>query len=116
MDYGKWRYQQAKKERDARKHQHAAMVHEVRMRPRIGQNDIAMKVRTARRLLEEGDKMKVSVMFRGREMSHPEIGRELLDRVFGMLNEVAVLEKPPSMEGRFMSMILAPSVKKPPPA
>jgi len=116
MDYGKWRYQQAKKERDARKHQHSAMVHEVRMRPRIGQNDIAMKVRTARRLLEEGDKMKVSVMFRGREMSHPEIGRELLDRVFGMLNEVAVLEKSPSMEGRFMSMILAPSVKKPPPA
>lgn len=112
LDYGKWRYQQAKKERDARKHQHAAMVHEVRMRPRIGQNDIEMKVRTAERLLKDGDKMKVSVMFRGREMTHQEIGRDLLDKVSEMLKEIAVIEKPPSMEGRFMTMILAPSVKK----
>jgi len=112
LDYGKWRYQQAKKERDARKHQHSAMVHEVRMRPRIGQNDIALKVRTAERLLKEGDKMKVSVMFRGREMTHPEIGRELLERVLDMLKEIAVLEKPPSMEGRFLTMILAPNAKK----
>lgn len=112
LDYGKWRYQQAKKDRDARKHQHAAIVHEVRMRPRISANDVELKVRTAQRLLKEGDKMKVSVMFRGREMTHPEIGRELLDRVYGMLKDIAVIEKPPSMEGRFMSMILAPSGKK----
>jgi len=82
------------------------------MRPRIGQNDIALKVRTAERLLKEGDKMKVSVMFRGREMTHPEIGRELLERVLDMLKEIAVLEKPPSMEGRFLTMILAPNAKK----
>ncbi len=80
LDYGKWKYQQAKKERDARKHQRGTMIHEVRMRPRIGQHDMELKVRTVERLLAEGDKVKLSVMFRGREMSHPEIGQEVLAR------------------------------------
>lgn len=113
LDYGKWKYEQAKKERDARKHQRGTMIHEVRMRPRTGQHDIELKVRTAERLLAEGDKVKLSVMFRGREMSHPEVGQEVLDRALEHLKDVAGIEKPPGMEGRFLSVILTPAVKKP---
>jgi len=113
LDYGKWKYEQAKKERDARKHQRGTMVHEVRLRPRTGQHDIDLKVRTVERLLAEGDKVKLSVMFRGREMSHPEVGQEVLDRALTRLGEAASVEKPPGMEGRFLSVILTPTVKKP---
>jgi len=113
LDYGKWKYEQAKKERDARKHQRGTMVHEVRLRPRTGQHDIDLKVRIVERLLAEGDKVKLSVMFRGREMSHPEVGQEVLDRALTRLTEVASVEKPPGMEGRFLSVILTPTVKKP---
>lgn len=113
LDYGKWKYEQAKKERDARKHQRGTMIHEVRMRPRTGQHDIDLKVRIARRLLDEGDKVKLAVMFRGREMAHPEVGREVLDKALDGLKEEAVVEKPPGMEGRFLSVILTPAVKKP---
>jgi translation initiation factor IF-3 len=112
LDYGKWKYEQAKKERDARKHQRGTMIHEVRMRPRTGQHDIDLKVRTAERLLGEGDKVKLSVMFRGREMSHPEVGQEVLDRALEKLRDVAGVEKPPGMEGRFLSVILTPNAKK----
>ena len=93
LDYGKWKYQQAKKQRDARKHQRGTMIHEVRMRPRTGQHDIDLKVRTAERLLAEGDKVKLSVMFRGREMSHPEVGEEVLGRALERLKEAASVEK-----------------------
>ena len=113
LDYGKWKYQQAKKQRDARKHQRGTMIHEVRMRPRTGQHDIDLKVRTAERLLAEGDKVKLSVMFRGREMSHPEVGEEVLGRALERLKELTSVEKPPSMEGRFLTVILTPTVKKP---
>ena len=112
LDYGKWKYQQAKKERDARKHHKGGMLHEVRMRPRIGRADMERKISLVGRLLEEGDKVKVAVMFRGREMSHPEIGREVLARALERLEEVAVVERPPSMEGRFLSVILTRSLKK----
>jgi translation initiation factor IF-3 len=115
LDYGKYKYEQAKKEREGRKHQRGTMVHEVRMRPRTGQHDIDLKVRIAERLLAEGDKVKLSVMFRGREMSHPEVGHEVLQRALVQLTEKAGVEKPPGMEGRFLSVILTPSVKKPPP-
>ncbi len=113
LDYGKFKYEQAKKEREGRKHQRATMVHEVRMRPRTGQHDIDLKVRTAERLLAEGDKVKLSVMFRGREMSHPEVGHDVLQRALRKLTDVAGVEKPPGMEGRFLSVILTPTVKKP---
>ncbi len=113
LDYGKWRYQQAKKERDARKHQHSAMVHQVRLRPRIGQHDMERKVLTIERLLREGDKVKVSIMYRGREMTHLELGQEVLARVIESLRQVAVVERPASMEGRFLSTILAPGNIKP---
>jgi translation initiation factor IF-3 len=115
LDYGKYKYQQAKRERDARKHQKGGMIHEVRMRPRIGRADMERKVGLVERLLGEGDKVKLAVMFRGREMSHPEIGREVLERALEGLNETAVVEKPPSMEGRFLTVILTPGVKKPAP-
>jgi translation initiation factor IF-3 len=88
------------------------MIHEVRMRPRIGRADMERKVSLVERLLGEGDKVKLAVMFRGREMSHPEIGREVLDRALEGLNEAAVVEKPPSMEGRFLTVILTPGLKK----
>ena len=113
LDYGKFKYEQAKKEREGRKHQRGTMVHEVRMRPRTGQHDIDLKVRTAERLLAEGDKVKLSVMFRGREMSHPEVGHDVLQRALQKLTDVAGVEKPPGMEGRFLSVILTPAVKKP---
>ena len=113
LDYGKFKYEQAKKERDARKHQRGTMVHEVRLRPRTGQHDIDLKVRIAERLLAEGDKVKLSVMFRGREMSHPEVGHDVLQRALAQLHDAAGVEKPPGMEGRFLSVILTPSVKKP---
>lgn len=112
LDYGKWKYDQAKKERDARKHQRGTMVHEVRMRPRTGEHDIDLKVRIAARLLAEGDKVKLAVMFRGREMAHPEVGREVLDKALDKLKDVAGVEKPPGMEGRFLSVILTPNAKK----
>jgi translation initiation factor IF-3 len=113
LDYGKWKYEQAKKERDSRKHQKGTMIHEVRLRPRTGQHDIDLKVRIAQRLLAEGDKVKLSVMFRGRELAHPEVGREVLDKALAGLEGEASIEKPPGMEGRFLSVILTPAVKKP---
>jgi translation initiation factor IF-3 len=115
LDYGKWKYQQAKKERDARKHQRSAVVHEVRLRPRIGQHDMERKVRTAERLLSAGDKVKVTIMYRGREMSHAELGRELLGKVIESLKGKATAERLPSMEGRRLSVIMAPTNKKPAP-
>jgi translation initiation factor IF-3 len=113
LDYGKFKYEQAKRERDARKHQRGTMIHEVRLRPRTGQHDIDLKVKIARRLLAEGDKVKLAVMFRGREISHPEVGREVLDKAIAGIGEEANIEKPPGMEGRFLTVILTPTVKKP---
>lgn len=113
LDYGKWKYEQAKKEREGRKHQKGTMIHEVRLRPRTGQHDIDLKVRIANRLLAEGDKVKLSVMFRGRELSHPEIGHEVLQKALAGLGEAATVEKPPGMEGRFLTVILTPAARKP---
>ena len=112
LDYGKWKYEQAKKEREGRKHQKGTMIHEVRMRPRTGQHDIDLKVRIAGRLLAEGDKVKLSVMFRGRELSHPEIGQEVLDKALKGIGDLATIEKPPGMEGRFLTVIMTPTAKK----
>jgi len=114
LDYGKYKYEQAKKEREGRKHQKHVVLREVRFRPKIGQHDVELKARTAEKLLKEGDKVKVTVMFRGREVTHPQIGRDLLDRIYERLKEVAVIERPPVMEGRFLSMILTPGAAKHP--
>jgi translation initiation factor IF-3 len=113
LDYGKFKYEQSKRERDARKHQRGTMIHEVRLRPRTGQHDIDLKVRIATRLLATGDKVKLSVMFRGREISHPEVGREVLNKAMAGLGDTVTIEKPPGMEGRFLTVILSPTAKKP---
>jgi translation initiation factor IF-3 len=113
MDYGKFKYEQAKKERSASRHQHAGGgLHEVRFKVKIGDHDLDLKMRRAEGFLRQGDKVKLSVMFRGREILHPEIGAQLLGRVREKLAEVAVAEKPPAMEGRFMNMVMAPITAK----
>lgn len=108
LDYGKYRYEQAKKEREARKSQRVSLLREIRLRPRIDNHDLEAKTRTARKLLEEGDKVKVTVMFRGREIVHSELGLRLMQRVADSLKDGASVDKQPSMDGRRMVMILSP--------
>jgi translation initiation factor IF-3 len=112
LDYGKFKYEQSKKEREARKNQHNVMLREIRMRPKIDDHDIDFKTRTVEKLLKDGDKVKVTVMFRGREVTHPQIGRGLLDRVFEKVKDISQIEKPASLEGRNMTMILTPGASK----
>lgn len=109
LDYGKFRYLQSTKEREMRKTQKTNTLREVRFRPRIGKHDIEAKERLVHKLLEEGNKVKVSVMFRGREMDHPEIAVNLLRQVHEAVKDDAKLEQSPNMEGRFMSIVLAPA-------
>jgi translation initiation factor IF-3 len=112
MDYGRYKYEQSKKEREAKKHQVNVQLREVRMKPKIDEHDIDFKTRTAAKLLKGGDKVKVTIMFRGREITHPQIGKNLLDRVATTLSEIAVMERDASLEGRHMTIILAPDKKK----
>lgn len=108
MDYGKFKYEQARKAREARRKQHHIQVKEVKFRPGIESHDFEFKVRHARRFLEEGNKVKATMMFRGRQMAHPELGREVLSRVAEVLEDVGRVESEPLMEGRNMTMVLAP--------
>ena len=112
MDYGKFKYEQAKRDRESRKSSRQSSLREVRMRVKIDEHDLAFKARTARKLLAEGDKVKISVMFRAREITHPEVGRDLLDRFYERLDDVASVERPPTMEGRMLSMVVMPDAKK----
>jgi len=112
LNYGKFRYEATRKEREARKASKTKSnntVREVRMKTRIGDHDREAKTRLVKRLLTEGSKVRVSVMFRGREVQHPQIGMALLKKVAEDLQQDALLEKAPSFEGRFLAMILAPS-------
>lgn len=113
LDYGKFRYIQSTKEREMRKTTKTNALREVRFRPKIGVHDIQAKERLVHRLLEEGSKVKVSVMFRGREIDHPELAINLLKQVNDVLKDEAKLEQPPKLEGRFMSIILAPAKVNP---
>ena len=108
LDYGKYKYAQAKKEREQRKSQKVSLLREVRLRPKIDTHDFEAKARLARKLLNGGDKVKVTVMFRGREVTHPDIGVRLLERMTGLQRDIASLERNPSMEGKRMSIILSP--------
>ncbi|MCE2469751.1 MAG: translation initiation factor IF-3 [Dehalococcoidia bacterium] len=108
LDYGKFRYLQTTKEREMRRSSKANRLHQVRMRPRIGRHDIEAKERLARRLLEGGAKVKVTVLFRGREIVHPELAVNLLRKVAESLRNESKVEQAPEMEGRMMSIILAP--------
>jgi translation initiation factor IF-3 len=109
LDYGKFRYLQSTKEKEMRKTQKTNSLREVRFRPKIGVHDIQAKERLVHRLLSAGNKVKVSVMFRGREIDHPELAVKLLKQVNDVLQDEAKLEQPPKLEGRFMSIILAPA-------
>lgn len=107
MDYGRYKYEQKKK--SGKSKGHAASLKEVKLRPRTDQHDLDFKLRNARRFLMEGDKVKVTVMFRGREIVHTALGRQQLDKVREILGPLASVENPPRMEGRFLSMILVPN-------
>ncbi len=108
LDYGKYKYEQQKKANEARKKQKTVDVKEVKMSPRIEKNDYDVKMRNATRFLEKGDKVKVSMRFRGREMAHQDIGRDLFKKMQEELDELATVELAPKFEGRQMIMILAP--------
>src|SRR5256885_15293576 len=107
LDYGRYKYEQAKKENEARKNQKIITLKEIRMRPRTDEHDIAVKTRKIQEFLAEGDKVRVSVQFRGPDMRHPDIGRKLLDGIAEDLKGMATIERSPVMEGRMMSMIVS---------
>ena len=111
LDYGKFKYEQTKKEREARKHQKTSELREVRMRPKIGAHDFDAKARVARKLLVGGDKVKVTIMFRGRESTHPELGWKLLQRMAETLNDTSSMERQAVMQGKRMDIILIPSIQ-----
>jgi translation initiation factor IF-3 len=108
LDFGKFQYERQKKEREARKAQKVIEIKEIRLRPRTGEHDIAVKIRQTLSFLEEGAKVKVAVRFRGREITHPEIAREQLDMFAERVADAAVIEVQPSMEGRNLFMLLSP--------
>jgi translation initiation factor IF-3 len=107
MDYGKYKYEQAKKENEARKNQKTITLKEIRLRPRTDDHDVEVKTRKIQEFLADGDKVRVSVQFRGPDMRHPEIGRKLLEGIAEVLKGSATIERPPVMEGRMMSMIVS---------
>ena len=107
MDYGRFKYEQSKKENEARKHQKVSEVKEIRLSPRTDDHDLSVKARKIEEFLAEGDKVKVGVRFRGRELAHPELGRQLLEKIIAGLKSIAVIECPPLMEGKIMSMIVS---------
>jgi len=112
MDFGKFQYERAKREREARRAQKQTDVKELRMRPKTGEHDIAVRLRRAREFLGEGAKVKVRVRFRGREITHPEVATEMLKRVASELQDVADVEKEPGLEGHSLLMILVPKAVK----
>ena len=109
LDYSKYKYEQEQKQKAARKHQQQVNVREIKLRPKIATHDYETKKGHVKRFLRQRDKVKVTIMFRGREQAHPERGRMLLDRLFNDLGELAVIEQEPLQEGRNMSMLLAPT-------
>ncbi|MDT2757760.1 translation initiation factor IF-3 [Enterococcus asini] len=108
MDYGKYRFEQQKKDREARKKQKVISIKEVRLSPTIDVNDFNTKLRNARKFLEKGDKVKASIRFKGRAITHKEIGQKVLDRLAEETNDLATVEQKPKMDGRSMFLVLAP--------
>lgn len=107
MDYGKFRYEQQKREKEAKKKQKVVTIKEVKVRPNIEDHDFYVKLKNAQRFLQDGDKVKATVMFRGRELTHPELGRQVLVRMAAELKEIANVERDAKLEGKNMIMILA---------
>lgn len=110
MDYGKFKFEQSKREKEARKKQKVISIKEVKLRPNIDEHDFLVKARNARKFLGAGDKVKVTIMFRGREITHPELGEKLSLRMVEELSDVSAVEKPPKVEGRNMVTILIPKI------
>jgi translation initiation factor IF-3 len=107
LDYGKFKYEEEKKERAAKKHQHTSELKELRLRPRTDEHDLQVRSRAARKFLEEGHKVRLQVRFRGREATHPEVARAQIIRIAEDLADIAVMERPPEVEGKGMYAILA---------
>ena len=107
LDFGKYKYEQKKKDQASRKKQHQGQVKEVRVRPKIAEHDIQVKVRRARGFLEHGDKVQLNCLFRGREMAHKDVAARVLDHVFALLEDIAKIEVRPHMEGRRMVMLIS---------
>ena len=112
MDFGKYRYEQQKREKEVRKKQKIITIKEVKLRPNIEQHDFEVKLKNARRFIEEGNKVKVTIMFRGRELSHPELGSEVLTKLAKALEDVVSVERTAKLEGKNMTMILSPKAQK----
>ena len=112
MDFGKYKYELAKKAHESKKHQSVILVKEIKLRPRTDDHDIEFKMNNIKRFLDEGHKVKVTVMFRGREMAHTTYGRALLDRILGGLQNEAAVEQNPRMEGRNMTMMIGAKAKE----
>ena len=108
MDFGKFKYEQSKKEHKIRQHQKSTQVKEIKLRPRTDKHDLETKIRQIRHFIEDGNKTKVTVMFRGREMANQDLGRAAMGKVIEEVNEFAMIESPPRMEGRNLYMIVAP--------
>ncbi len=111
MDYGKFKYQQSKKLQEAKKKQIQVQLKEVKLRPKTDEHDLEFKIKHVRRFLEEGNKAKITVVFRGREITHMDIGMAALDKVASELQDIAIIEVKQKMEGRSMFMIVAPKTK-----
>lgn len=112
IDYGKYRYDQTKREKESKKASHQIKVKEIKFKPNINENDLATKLRHVRDFLAKGNKVKVSCVFRGREMVHTEIGERLVQKVVDNLEDVATVEAPMKLFGRMLTVVLAPSLKK----
>lgn len=111
LDYGRYKFETIKKEKDQRRRQNTIKLKEMQLRPKVAEHDFQTKFRNVKQFLEAGEKVKVTIKFRGREMVHQEIGRRLLDKVADAAKDVAVVERPPIMEGRNLFMILSPTAK-----
>lgn len=113
IDYGRYKFETIKREKDQRRKQNVTKLKEMKLRPKVAEHDFQTKFKGVRQFLEQGEKVKVTVMFRGREMVHQEIGRRILDRLADEAKEIATVERPPLMEGRNLFMILAPTHRAP---
>jgi translation initiation factor IF-3 len=111
MDYGKWKYEESQRQRDSRRKSTNISIKEMKYRPKIGTGDFDTKTRKVEKFLDEGHKVKVTIMFRGRETQHPELGRRILDNVAERVAQVARVEVVPKLDGRNMTMVLAPDKK-----
>ncbi len=108
MDYGKYKYQQSKKQQEAKKKQIQIQIKEIKLRPKTDEHDLLFKIKHARRFIEEGNKAKISVVFRGREITHMELGQQVLDRFVAALEDICTIEVRPKMEGRNMFIMVSP--------